>query len=105
MKGAKAMGPNQIVKWGAAIWLFVVLGGIVHAVLHEPKPGFLSGLENFLILMAWQTGAFVVALIVFVVRLVAREQVFGAARWLGIVPFILSGGLALLVTFWILTAP
>ena len=95
------MEPNQIVRWGAGIWLLVVLAGAIHAYLHEPAPGFLSGLENVLIFLAWQAGALLVALVVFVVRLVARDRVTGAARWMGIVPFVLSGGFALFIAVWL----
>ena len=95
------MEPNQIVKWGAGIWLFVVLVSAIHAYLHEPAPGFLSGLENVLIFLAWQAGALLVALAVFIVRLVTADRISGAARWQGILPFVLSGGFALFIAVWL----
>ena len=101
MRGAKAVKANQIVIWGIVIWLVTVLGGVVHYHLHEPGPRYLSALENVIIFMIWQATALGVAVIVLVLRLVLAKQLSGTMRGLGLVPILLSGGFALLITLWV----
>lgn len=94
------MSPNQFVKWGIGLWLFCLVGSVVHAALHQPGPGYLTVLENVFIFAAWQIAALVVAFGVMIARLVAHQSITGALRWLGFVPIVLSGGFTVFVTLW-----
>ena len=96
------MRPNQIVIWGAVLWLIAVLGGIIHGFVHQPPPSnWLDDLERFIIFLIWQGGAFGISIFIALIRLLMGKEITGPARWLGWAPIILSGGFAILVVIWI----
>jgi len=98
------MRPNQFVIAGIVVWVICVVASLLHAALHDPGPGYLSGLENVLIFFLWQIGGLVVAFATMIARLVAHQSITGALRWLGFIPIILSGTFAIVIAVWILTA-
>ncbi|MEM7056954.1 MAG: hypothetical protein AAF557_05150 [Pseudomonadota bacterium] len=96
------MTVNHYVIGFVVLWAVLVATAFIHAALYDPTGnGLAGGFAVIFIFLGWQIGALFAAFAALIIRLIRQADVTGAARWLGVIPAVLSGGFALFIVGWV----